>query len=56
MNNYSLQIEVEEGKVKEILDRLTKAQEEIYECYREFVEIGVLVIKKVDDKSHRPES
>lgn len=26
MNNYSIRIEVEDGKVEEILDRLSKAQ------------------------------
>ena len=28
MNNYSIRIEVEDGKVEEILDRLSKAQKE----------------------------
>lgn len=46
MNVYSIGIEVEEGKVKEILDRLTDAQNEIYNCYSELEALGVLKIKK----------
>lgn len=48
MNAYSIGIEIEEGKVKEILDRLTTAQEEIYNCYSELERLGILQIKKVD--------
>lgn len=44
VNNYSLRIEVPEGKVKEILNRLTEAQETIYLCYAELEQLGVLTI------------
>lgn len=44
MNNYSIRIEVPEDKLKEILDRLTEAQETIYRCYEELNQLGVLTI------------
>lgn len=44
MNNFTIRIDVEEGKVKEILDRLTKAQEEIWNCYNELRALGVINI------------
>ena len=46
MTNYSIRIEVEQGKIKEVLDRLNKAQEEIYKCYSELQSLGVLTIKE----------
>ena len=44
MTGYFIKIEVEDGQVKGILERLQKAQKEIYECYNELEEIGVLTI------------
>lgn len=44
MTNYALRIEVQDGKVKEILDRLQKAQKEIYDCYSELEALGVINI------------
>lgn len=44
MNRYSIRIEVPEGRVKEILDKLDAAQQTIYECYNELRSLGVLVI------------
>ena len=41
MNNYSIRIEVEDGKVEEILDRLSKAQKEIYKCYTELENLRI---------------
>lgn len=46
MNNYSIRIEVEDGKVEEILDRLSKAQKEIYKCYTELENLGVLTLRE----------
>lgn len=46
MTNFLIRIEVPEGKVKEILDRLTAAQETIRDCYNELEDIGVLVVKE----------
>lgn len=46
MNSYSISIEVPDGKVKEILDRLTEAQDTIYECYAELRELGVLTVRE----------
>lgn len=46
MTNSLIRIEVPEGKIKEILDRLTKAQETIYQCYTELEDIGVLVVRE----------
>lgn len=46
MNSYGIRIVVPEGKVKEILDRLTAAQETINDCYQELRDLGVLVMRK----------
>ncbi len=45
MTNYYLCIEIPDGKVKEIMDRLNRAQEEIGRCYDELKLLGVVVIK-----------
>ena len=50
MNDYSVRLEVKEGEVKEIMDRLDKAQEVIYECYRDLQYLGVLTVVQTDDK------
>lgn len=50
MNNYCIEIEVPEGKVKEILDRLTAAQETIRQCYGELTRLGVLVVRGGSDE------
>lgn len=44
MNKYSIRIEVPDGKIKEILDWLTEAQEVIYRCYDELSQLGVLTV------------
>lgn len=46
MNSYGTRIVVPEGKVKELLDRLTAAQETINDCYQELRNFGVLVIEE----------
>ena len=46
MNNYAISIEIPEGRVKEILDTLTAAQEVIGECYDELTRLGVLTVKE----------
>lgn len=46
MNGYSIRIEIQEGQVKEILDRLNAAQETIYRCYQELQDLGVAVVKE----------
>ena len=46
MNNYHLRIEVTEGKMKEIFNRLTEAQETIRDCLWELESLGVLKIEK----------
>lgn len=48
MNNYHLRIEVSEGKLKEIFNRLTEAQETIRDCLWELELLGVLKIEKED--------
>ena len=40
------QIEIEDKKVKEIMDRLDKAQQEIMSCYSELTKLNVVVVKK----------
>lgn len=49
MNNFTIRIDVEEGKVKEILDRLTEAQEVIWNCYNELRALGVIHITEKAD-------
>ena len=46
MNNYAIRLEIPEGRVKEVLDRLTKAQQEIVDCYDELRRLGVLTIRE----------
>lgn len=48
MNKFLVMLEVKEGQVQEILDRLTAAQDEIRDCYYELEKIGVLTIAKAD--------
>lgn len=43
-NNYSVRIEVKDGEVEEILKRLEEAQEEIYRCYQQLQDIGILSV------------
>mgnify|MGYP001050882605 FL=1 len=50
MNGYSVRMEVKKGEVKKIMDRLTKAQETIYECYNELQELGVLTVVPDDEE------
>ena len=49
MNGYSVRMEVKEGEIKKIMNRLTKAQETIYECYGELQELGILTVVSDDD-------
>lgn len=46
MTNNFVKIRVKEGEVANILNRLTKAQEEIYKCYSELEALGVVVIEE----------
>lgn len=45
MDNYSARIEIQDGEIQKILDRLTQAQEEIYSCYTELENLGIVVIR-----------
>lgn len=44
MKRHMIRIEIPEGRVKEILDQMTKAQETIYECYQELESLGVVTV------------
>lgn len=46
MNKYGIAIEIPEGKLEEILERLTAAQEEISKCYDELRDLGVVTIRE----------
>ncbi len=46
MNKYGIAIEIPEGKLAEILERLTAAQEEIGKCYEELRNLGVVTIRE----------
>lgn len=48
MTGYVIRIEVPEGRIKKIMERIDKAQQELYECYCELENLGVLKI--VPDK------
>ena len=52
VDKYGLSISVPEGKVNEILDRLTEAQKTIYDCYCELEHLGVLTITKKADSGN----
>ena len=52
MDKYGLSISVPEGKVNEILDRLTEAQKTIYDCYCELEHQCVLTITKKADSGN----
>lgn len=51
MRKYFARFEVPAGKVKEILDRLAAAQDEIYRCYRELEDLGVVKITEEEAAS-----
>jgi len=44
LNDYSIRIEVPEGKLKELLDRISDAQKVIYDCYSELEALGIVTI------------
>lgn len=44
MTNHFVRLEIPEGKVKELLDEMVKAQNTIRKCYRELEELGVVTI------------
>ncbi|WP_154658792.1 hypothetical protein [Agathobaculum desmolans] len=46
MNNYAIHIEIPEGRVQEILNELTVAQETIRRCYDELTRLGVITVKE----------
>ena len=46
MAKYCMTVSVQEGKLDEIMTRLKNAQDEIYKCYNELEQLGVLEIKK----------
>lgn len=52
MNNYIIKIKVKEGQIKEILDRLTAAQENILDCYNELTALGVVEVEKENESGN----
>ena len=46
MSDYYLRVEVPEGKLKEIFNRITEAQKTIRNYLRELESLGVLKIEK----------
>lgn len=46
MNKFSVQIELEDGKLEEVLTRLRKAEEEISQCYSELRNMKVIKFKQ----------
>lgn len=51
MNNYKTRILVPEWTLKSILDRLSAAQQAIYECYRELEKLEVVVINEPEEST-----
>lgn len=51
MRKYFVGLEVKAGKVEEILDRLAAAQKEIYSCYTELEDLGVVKITEEEAAS-----
>lgn len=50
-------LEIPEGRLEEIFDRLHKAEAEIDQCYNELRYLGVVRIKKApSDKDDAPEN
>ncbi|MCC8156323.1 MAG: hypothetical protein LIO54_03485 [Oscillospiraceae bacterium] len=46
MTRYVVNVEMPDGKLNEIMERLYKAQEEIRKCYDELCWLGVLTIRE----------
>lgn len=46
MRSYDIRIKIPEGRIKEIMDKIDKAQETIYKCYDELVLLGAVTIEK----------
>ncbi len=47
---YFAYVEVQEKRIQEIFDRLDKAQEEIYKCYADLKELGIVKVVPADDE------
>lgn len=47
---YLLEMEVDENRLDEIFERLNKAKQEIYECYSELQQLGVLKMASGDSR------
>lgn len=55
VRGHFIRIEIPQGRIKEIMDRLDKAQEEIQDCYCELARLGVVTIKEAPSKDDAPE-
>lgn len=51
MKRYMVLCETEDGKLDEIMARLEKAREEIYRCYADLREVGILKIVPSKEKA-----
>jgi hypothetical protein len=47
---YLLEMEVDKNRLDEIFERLNKAKQEIYECYSELQQLGVLKMASGDSR------
>lgn len=50
MTRYRVEMEIPEGKIDEIMTRLENAQEEIYKCYDELQNMGVLKVVRDNEE------
>lgn len=51
MTNYSIRINVQEDELREIMNDLQQAQEQIYRCYNRLQSLGVVTISKEKEPS-----
>lgn len=52
MARYEIQLEIEDGRIEEINDRIDLAMREIRDCYEELVNLGFAKIKKEADSGN----
>ncbi len=54
MGKYLMEIEINEKKIDEIMERLEKAKEEVYRCYSDLKELGVIHFTADDAQDSTP--
>lgn len=52
MHKCDIRIEIPSGRIKEIMDELTAAQETIFRCYQELESLGVVTVTEKADSGN----